>query len=73
MFGVNQNGNNWKYILANFLVVFFAQLGWAAYENLVSRRLPTLFECYEMVIVAFVTTLGFYGINKLTHKGGKVT
>ena len=66
--GINTNGNNWKFAVANFFVVFLAQLAYGLYENLSTEQLPTPFECYKMVIVALVATLGFYGINRLIPK-----
>ena len=68
MFGTSRNGNNIKLVIANFFIVFLAQLVYTAYELLSTETFPTTFEVYKAVIVALVATLGFYGINKITHK-----
>jgi len=66
--GISNEGNNWKMVMLNFLVVFFAQFVFKLYDLLSTNEFPEPFECYQALITAAVATLAFYGVNKAIVK-----
>ena len=66
--GVNVDGNTWKLALINFGLFFAAQLVYGLIELLPLGVFPSPWQLYKMGIISLGTTLGFYGINKVTHK-----
>ena len=66
--GINVDGNSWKLAVLNFAIIFIAQVAYGLVELLPSGEFPTMYEFYKSAIIGFVTTLGFYGINKITHR-----
>ena len=66
--GINENGNTWKLAALNFAIIFIAQVAYGLVELLPTGDFPTFYEFYKAGIIGFVTTLGFYGINKITHR-----
>lgn len=53
----------------NFLIMFFVQLVFLLFEKL--PNVPTLQEFYVIGITSMVTTLLFYGYNKVSTKQTK--
>lgn len=69
--GINKDGNNWKYVTANFLIVLAMTVTAELSLKLVSGTYPTGFEIYECGLKAFGAAIGatalILGINKATH------
>ena len=66
MLGVSNSGNNWKIIVANFVLTFTVQVVWLLYELL--PDMPCPMECYGIVVKSVALTLAFYGLNKVVTK-----
>lgn len=66
MLGVNSSNVKWTQILANFIIIFLAQLVFCLYNLSVSGVFPTQFEIYEAVLTSLIASFAFYGINKAT-------
>jgi len=68
MLGLSDKGNDWKYIVSNFFIVFGSQVGFELFELLPTGVFPSAFEFYKATITAFISALAFYGINKARTK-----
>lgn len=68
--GINTNGNNWKYALASFLVMFIVQIIFRLDELLAttSQQDVTLWILARIFTSSAVATLIYYGFNKQVAK-----
>jgi len=67
--GMNQIGNNWKYALGNFIVMFVVQLIFQMNDLLSTPELyPSMWQVLKCVTTSAVATLIFAGYNKLAKE-----
>jgi len=66
MLGFSVKGNNFKLVIANFLLIFGVQTAFKLDEVINTGKLPTEFELIKIVSNSIVITLIFFGYNKLT-------
>lgn len=64
--GLSNVGNNWKLILANFLLMFGVQVAFKFDEIINTGSYPSGFEMVKIASNSLIVTLIFYGYNK--HK-----
>jgi len=67
--GVNPNGNNWKYALANFAVILGTQILFNLNDLMATPDVfPTPWWICKTMLTSAVATFIFAGYNKLTAK-----
>ena len=71
MLGLNKNGNNLKYTVANFFLFFGAQIAFELYLLLPEGVFPSPFQAYAAGVKSLIATLAIYGLNRATHKETK--
>lgn len=68
MLGLSSKGNNWKLVVANFLVMFMVQMAFPINDILNSGIYPEIFDIVKIASNSLVTTLIFYGFNRARAK-----
>ena len=66
--GLSNVGNNWKLVLANFLLMFGVQAAFKFDEIINTGSYPSGFEIVKIASNSFIVTLIFYGYNKYKEK-----
>ena len=67
--GINESGNNWKYVLCNFIVVLVAQVIFSVNDLMNEPGVwPGAWFIVKAVLTSATATLIFYGYNKQEQK-----
>jgi len=62
--GFSNKGNNWKLVVANFLLIFLIQMAFELDAIITMGHFPTVFEVVKTASSSLVATLIFYGYNR---------
>jgi hypothetical protein len=68
MLGINDVGNNWKFVVANFIITLVAFIIYSLIQTVPQNRLPTEVEVFWAFVVALGEAFTIYGINKTMKK-----